>query len=249
MHCFSVTGRSMASGMTLVGLLVSSCLMLPSRSLRAQDVLVESALAIAPEDAAFFSTSLNLRQSYEEFVQGNFVKRLRAVPFVRRIEAEVRERWEQPDGELEQAKRFLESPLAKDLMELGGDMSSSEIFVYGHDDWCDAISSIMSLQNEITALANRDDGAQAINEYIMNLTADDLVDLRVPTTVIGFRLSDDSIAREQLDALEGVIRFGLGSADEFKALVSNLRSPRFRARSIALIVPGCLIAPGYRARK
>lgn len=186
------------------------------------DELDESALAIAPSDAAFFSTSLNMREAWQEFKDGPFVKRLRAVNFVQDVEAEFWTQWENPQGQLAQAKAAMQSPNVKNLIKLAEEMFSDEAFVYGGDDWCQMIEGMMSFQQEMmrSIQTNPDQGFE---EFVEELTKDDIDKLRVPTTVMGFRIVDEDNAKLQLDALEGLLRFGLGQVEEMKPLVQRLK--------------------------
>ncbi|MEZ6135421.1 MAG: hypothetical protein R3C53_10980 [Pirellulaceae bacterium] len=188
--------------------------------------LEQTALSLAPEDSAFFATSLNMRQSYEEFMESRFVQRLKAVPFVRRLESELVDQWDNPSEELKQAKFFLDSPAAQNLVKLVIDMSSTEFFFYGENDWCEAIEGIMRVQNDLSGLANQ--GEEAIRQYILDLQPNDVAVMRVPTTVVGFKLSSDEIAREQLDTLEGIIRLGLSSNEELSPIARQLKRADFK---------------------
>lgn len=183
--------------------------------------LSETALTIAPEDVAFFSTSVNLRAGWQELVEGNFVSRLRQVPYIQQLEAEARMQWENAPGPAAQAKMFIESPNGQNLLGLASDLFSNEIFVYGGDDWCDMIDGFVALQSGFTTAMNG--GPEAIEQYIANLTKADIDKIRIPTTVLGFRMTDDENARLQLDALEGIIRLVGMSAEEAQPFLSRLR--------------------------
>jgi hypothetical protein len=215
--------------------------MLLSGNLAAQSV-EDSALSLAPEDAAFFSSSLNMRAACNDFVEGQFVQRLLEIPFVNRLKSEMMEQWENPQDDFKQAKLILESPPAVDIMNLFQDMAGNEIFVYGADDWCDAIDGIVAVQAEMSALANQSDNEEAMLEYFHSLNAEDFSKVRIPTTVVGFKLSDDAIARDQLDALEGIVRLGLGSIDEFKPLISKIKRDDFKGgQSLSITLDSSMI--------
>ncbi len=204
------------------------------------DLLGQSALALVPDDAAFFSSSLNMGEAYEEWNESRLVQRMRATPFIQRLEAEFRKQWDNPEGELSQAKAVLESPNAVNVLKLASEMASTEMFIYGGDDWCDTIESFMAFQREISQLAGQ--GPEAMEDYFASLVPEDLDEVRVPTTVIGFRIADDDNARQLLDALEGIVRYGLGSVDEVAPFIKRLKRADFNdGQSLSLTLDSTLI--------
>lgn len=205
--------------------------------------LAESSLSVVPADVAFYSTSLNMRESVDRLMQSSFVERLRGVPYVVELEAELTRQWENPEEEqVAQAKAFIEGPTATKLFDLVGDMFGNEFFVYGGADWCDAIEGIMAMQGEVTGLSDAE--PEEVVEYLMSLTKEDIADIRVPTTVMGFKLTDDENARLQLDALEGILRLGLGSIDELKPVMSRLRRSDFpTGQSLSMTLEPKMIPP------
>ncbi len=221
-------------------MLLCASLSFTSPSIAQDDVLSQSALALVPEDTAFFSTSMDMREAFVDWSNSRMVQRMRATPFIQRLEAELREQWENPDGELAQAKGILESPNGVLVLNLAAEMASSEVFVYGGDDWCDTIESIVEFQQEISQVVGQ--GEAAMQAYFTELTPEDLDDLRVPTTVIGFRIADGDGARLLLDSLEGVLRYGLGSVEQAAPVIRRLKRSDFDdGQSLSLTVDASLI--------
>lgn len=212
------------------GCLVSTWLLLVAHALppasAQESALDQSALTLVPEDAAFFQSSLNTRETFEQWRRGELVRRLRDVPFVQRLEAELKKQWEDPQGGLSKARTIAESPNAVNLIKLAVEMSSTEMFIYGGNDWCDTIEDLMKFQNEFSSAASQ--GEEAMMAYFKSLTPEDLADVRVPTTIIGFRIADEANAFELLDALEGILRLGLGNVDELRPLMSRLQRVDFK---------------------
>ncbi len=61
-------------------------------------VLQESSLSLVPQDVAFYSANLNQRKAWLNFIEGPFVSRLRGLPYIQRLEAELLAQWENPEG-------------------------------------------------------------------------------------------------------------------------------------------------------
>ncbi len=210
--------------------LVSVFALTDSRLVRAQVVAEKAsvqatALALAPQDVAFFSTNLNLRKAWEGFLRGNFVARLRDLPYVQRLEGEVLAQWENPEGQMRMLKDNLKNPNVKNLLELIVDMNSREIFYYGEADWNDAIGGLMGFYQDLNA---RSDDPVALQEFLAGLDGDYLNDVRIPTLVIGFRLSNEEIARTLLDALQGVLQLGLQQVPELAPLAKQIVRKDFK---------------------
>ncbi|MEO8270835.1 MAG: hypothetical protein ABI557_14015 [Aureliella sp.] len=188
---------------------------------QAQTDLAATALAIAPEDAAFLFTAIDMRKSWETFAQGNFVKSLRRIEYVRSLEEELLKQWEHPVGQIADFKSTLRNPNVRDLLRLAADMTSQEFFVYGEDDWCDTIENLIAFQNEIVTQIQQD--SSQLEEFFNELDRDTVDGLRVPTTIFGFRLTDDVLARQQLDALEGILRVVGGQQEQMRPFLEKLR--------------------------
>ncbi len=192
-----------------------------SSSAQSRDDLDSTALSVAPEDAAFFATSINLRQAWEDFIHGTFVARVRAVAYVQKLEAEFNNQWAEPQGQLAQVKETLDNPNVQNLVELALDMSSNEVFIYGSDEWCELIDGLMDFQNDMASKMS--EGPEVLGAYFNNLGKADVDRIRIPTTVIGFRLSDDENAKLQLDALEGILRLGIGQTESLAPLMQKIK--------------------------
>lgn len=211
----------------IVGLAIGlTCSGLSPRAVRAQEPtdLASTALSIVPQDAAFLLTAIDLGKSWEAFSQGNFVKNLRRLDYVRTLEQELRTQWEHPVGQLGQLGQFkstLQNPNVRDLLRLAADMTSHEFFVYGEDDWCDTIENMVVFQNEIMTRLQED--PEAVEQFLNELDRDTVDGLRIPTTIFGFRLTDAGLARQQLDALEGIVRVVGGQQEELQPFLEKLR--------------------------
>lgn len=211
-----------------------------ARSTATSTDLATTALAIAPPDAAFFGTSLNMRNSWEQFIQGDFVTSLRRVPYVQRLEREIADQWQSPQGPAAQLRSTLENPNVRNLLRLGGDMLSQEFFIYGEDNWCDTIEGMVNFQTEM--LSAIQENPEALGTFFEQLDREDIANIRIPTTVLGFRLSDDSNARTQLDQLEGLLRIAGGQQAELKPFLERLQRRDFKdGQSLTLTFDASMI--------
>lgn len=192
-----------------------------AKQAEASVILEETGFSLASKDTAFFSTSLNNRKSWETQLKSGWVAELRKVPYIRALETYIANQWENPRPELEQAKNYLSSPIARDIMLLIADMNSFESFAFGTKEWTQFLEGFARFQLEMAGL-NGNDQAE-VREFILGLEKDDVDAIPIPTTVFGFQLSDDGNARNQLDALQGVLQLVFSGAEPLRPLAKGLR--------------------------
>lgn len=206
-------------------LATSNASLVKAQAVAESAALKETALGLAPRDVAFFSTNLNLRKAWDGFLDGNFVTRLRDVPFIQRLEGELLAQWENPEGQMQLLKDNLKNPNVKNLLELIADMNSQEIFYYGENDWNESIGGLMGLYEDLNA---RSSDPTEMRDFLAELDAEYLKGVKVPTTVVGFRLSDEEIARTLLDALQGALQLGLQQVPEFAPFAKQVVRKDFK---------------------
>lgn len=211
--------RSLAAA--LIALLACCCLSPADTTAQEPTDLTATSLAIAPQDAAFFMTAIDLKKSWDRFIQGNFVKSLRRVDYVQQLEREIIRQWENPQGQAAELKSTLQNPNVRDLLRLAADMAGQEFFVYGQDDWCDAFENLAAFQSELMSRIQED--PESVEEYFNELDRQEVDGLRLPTTIIGFRLTDANLAAQQLDALEGILRAVATQDDNLRPFIEKLR--------------------------
>lgn len=192
----------------------------PAAAAAAELNLAETGLGLAPSDAAFFQSSLNMRKGWKEIEEG-WLAEVRQVPYVQQLETYLREQWDKPEAQTAQAKAFFNSPIAQDLLSLIVDMSAQEFFIYGEHDWAEFLNGMAELQAQIAQINGEDQ--EAVREFVLQLEKAEMDAIPLPTTIIGFQLSDDENARTQLDALQGVLQLALGSSEELKPIAEGLR--------------------------
>ena len=213
--------RSMVAGLVLIGCLISSGLS-PARAQTQQPTdLSATSLALAPQDTAFFLTAIDLKKSWDRFIQGNFVKSLRQVAYVQQLEQEFTQQWESPQGQAAQLKSTLQNPNVANLLRLAADMAGQEVFIYGQDDWCDAFENLIAFQTQLMSRIQED--PESVEEFLNNLDRQTVDGLRIPTTIIGFRLTDANLAAQQLDALEGILSVVAGQDEDLRPIMDKLR--------------------------
>lgn len=211
-------------------------------SSRASDDLESTALTLAPKDASFFFTSVNMGDAWDDFLNGNLIRRVRSVPYVQKVEAVLMEQWENPPPEIAQAKAVVLSPSAKKLIQLGQDMFHDEAFIYGGEDWCETMEFVALFQSGFYYAVNQ--GPEAVEAFMQDEFPEIIKSLKVPTTVMGFRIEDQENAALQLDALGGLIQFGVGSIPEAEPFLSGLVREEYEdGQSLTFTIDESMFSP------
>jgi hypothetical protein len=88
-------------------------------------------VAIIPQDAAFVSSSLRIREQYDSLVNSNAFKSILQLPAVRRALDSLEEQRSTPGSALSTFDTFMQLPENEDAVELLADMVATDTFVYG----------------------------------------------------------------------------------------------------------------------
>jgi len=116
------------------------------RAARAADPLAAPGVAMIPQDAAFVSSTLRLREQWQRFANSNAYAALRRLPAVARALDTVEEQKLQPGSPLSMLATFLELPENTQALELLDDMISSDTFVYGEPSCITVLQLVKKIQ-------------------------------------------------------------------------------------------------------
>lgn len=180
---------------------------------------LHNALDFVPADASFFSSSLRLREQWDIAANSRAWQKLKNLPAVQMFWPLLQFQINQPDGPLQQYRDWVAQPENRQLVELGIDLVSHEIFVYGDErfpGWLKSALEATSLAGDAARLQAADEEGEAdgpaarrraaIVEHLIALT-------RLPGGVIGFRVSDRARTTAQLARLETLAKELLKSTE------------------------------------
>ena len=183
--------------------------LLLAASVPAQSLREETSLRFVPASASLYSANLRNRETFLRFVNSRAFAKLKSLPLVQMGVAQLQARWETND-DLAGLREFLEQPENKQLVSLLLDGMSHEVFVYGdarHGKWLGTLAQFSNRMNvaRMQAAQRGDDPDEAVGGAIVEILEKDPELLRVPGTVIGFRLSETQPAVVQLARLEALL--------------------------------------------
>jgi hypothetical protein len=146
-HCLAAVAarRLNAALATLVALMLCLTVCVGTPAARAADV-GDSGVAIVPQDAAFVSATLRLREQYDLIVKSNAFAAIKNLPAVQRAIEAFEEQKLQPGSPLSMLATFMELPENQQAAELLEDMVSSDTFVYGEPSCVTFVELLKKIQ-------------------------------------------------------------------------------------------------------
>jgi len=146
---------------------------------------------VVPGDCLAFSTSLKMKQQFEQFVNSPaFQKRM--MPLIKKAYDKAKT---EGDEKVKQAIAQFEGPQAQHVIQVAGDLLGRECFTYMDHDWMTFFEKLSKLPERLQgtiAMAAIGGGASKPEKIIVPALIDFLVEskLTVPPIVMGFKPSD-----------------------------------------------------------
>lgn len=103
-------------------------------------------VAIIPQDAAFVSATLRLREQWERIATSNAFAALKKLPAVQRALDQLEEQKVQPGSPLSMLATFMELPENQQALEVLEDMVSTDTFVYGEPSCVQFVELVRKIQ-------------------------------------------------------------------------------------------------------
>jgi hypothetical protein len=178
-------------------------------------------LDIVPADAAFYSVMLRNREQIEAIVQSKAFAKVKALPYVQMGLGMYKIQAADPKTPLGQFEAARQNPAVKRVLALLADMFSNEVFVYGGPGFNELIELMQGVYGDVywqaTMAAMKSPGQPRQMEELQGralvraLTS--RIDLiKFPELIIGFKVNDKELAKEQLDRLEFILQMVLTQA-------------------------------------
>jgi hypothetical protein len=173
----------------------------------------DTALKILPADAAFFSSSLRIKEQVEIVGKSRAWAKLWNLPAVQQAWKMAQNEYK-AGGQLAPIHDFFAQPENKELLALLADAGSHEIFFYGGDSWAGFLQLLQGTYGAarlapLEALVEgnpfgRDPNEMQARAALRFLTRNPQL-LNVPDLVIGCKLTDAARAAKQIKRLEGLL--------------------------------------------
>jgi hypothetical protein len=199
----------------------------PTAALAAKPV---SSLDIVPADAAFYSSMLRNREQYDAIVNSKAVAKIKELQYVQMGLAVLQIQTADPESPVGKIMAAMNDPEVKKSMDFVTDLFSDEVFVYGGPSFYKAVelfqgwytdaqvaafeAGIREAQEQATRgrTTRKDDGDRAFVQALIKHV--DLIN--IPDLVMGFKVKDQAVAKQQLEKLESFLRKAPGDPPEVK---------------------------------
>jgi hypothetical protein len=103
-------------------------------------------VTVIPQDAAFVSATLRLREQWERIAKSNAFASLKKLPAVQRALDQLEEQKLQPGSPLSMLSTFMELPENQQALELLEDMVSTDTFLYGEPSCVQFVELVQKVQ-------------------------------------------------------------------------------------------------------
>ncbi len=172
---------------------------------------LDTSLKLIPEDAAFYSSMLRNREQFEILRKSNAWTKIQQMPVVQMGLSLYRAQMTDPNSGPAKVEVALQNPETRKIVDLLTGMVSEEVFIYGDDTSVNFFELVQNIAGamrygptimQVTGQTEGHDPGQLQAIMLLSALAEhtDLID--VPNLVMGFKVKNKDLAKEQLIKLE-----------------------------------------------
>lgn len=204
-----------------------------------------ASLRWVPADAAFYSSSLRMREQLNILLGSRAWAKLMQMPGIAMGRQMAMYQLNNAQGPMATVRELMESPENQELLDLAKDMFSQEVAVYGDAQWAPFAELMLGLINsqrfsggfaKIRAALDKDaepaDQFRAQARMYLEILKDE--DLKIPATVWAFQISDKKRAQRQLERLETSARRMLDTQPQLKDRLARIKVGKASFLSLTL---------------
>jgi len=212
-------------------LILASFAALPAASFAAEDspLRENTSLEFVPADVSFYCSMQRCGEICNRVADSKAYSKIRNSAPVQMGLLMLQAQLDDPDGPLAVVKAEMDKPENKELLALLADMFADEVFVYGDREWANVYQAYFDIYRQMytsmleSGAIGRMEEDDAVFAEILEPLIDRLDELKIPTLVIGFRISDADRANRQLARLEKVLRPLVNSVPEIKGRLKRAK--------------------------
>jgi hypothetical protein len=197
----------------------------------AEEGKAKTSVHILPADTACYFASLNNKKQLDLFYHSNAYKVLRALPLAKMAAAQVKEKMKEEGGPQTMYKQLLEDKDNKELVSILLEALSDDVFLYGGHGWVDffkLLSAVNQAQQlgPIDAIASGNPGEATKAQFraVLRALQKNKEMVKVPDTVLGFKVKDGKKVSAQLDRLEKLATGLTGEVEFLKGRVKRVKA-------------------------
>lgn len=174
---------------------------------------LDTSLKLIPADAAFYSSMMRNREQFEAIQKSNTWAKIWDMPVVQMGVALYNMQLASPESGPAKLQEAMKNPEVRKILDLLAEMVSDEIFLYGDEhfvDFVDLLQKVNIAQSyapilaQITGQEETVQGGRAQGKAVLAVLAENVEKLALPGLVVGFRLKNTDLAKEELIKLETI---------------------------------------------
>jgi hypothetical protein len=186
---------------------------------------LDTSLKLIPADASFYASTLHNREKIEAIRHSNAWAKIMGMPAVQMAIARYKEQLDTPGSNLAQVDAALKNPEIQKILGLLADMGSDEVFMYGDKscvDFVDLFQTVNVAQTygpilaQITGEAEGRQPNELQGGAVLSALAHNPKLIAVPNFIMGFKLKNAELAKEELAKLEVFASMMLETNDKTK---------------------------------
>jgi len=186
---------------------------------------LDASLKLIPEDAAFYSSMMRNREQFEAIRRSNAWAKIEKMPVVQMAFQMYQAQLGAEGSPPAQIEAALNNPETRKIIDLLADMVSEEIFVYGDESCTDflklfqRVNAAQSYGPMAMQASGQDEGrhpGQLKAAAVLSALAQNADLIAVPNLLVGFKLKNANLAKEQLIKLEAIGNILLESNEQTK---------------------------------
>lgn len=180
-------------------------------------------LKLVPKDADFLYSSFRMREQWERFAKGPVASSFMKLPAVSKILAQFRTEWKEREAIGSNFRVTLENGNVQDALAFLGEITSSELFVFGDKNFSAMNLRLAKINEEMSSVmaAGSDDEEEQV-QLIATKWIEGLKGMTIPTFVMGGRCDDVDLALGKIDQLEVPV-FALKQIPDAAPFLQNLK--------------------------
>jgi hypothetical protein len=192
---------------------------------------LDTSLKIIPADAAFYGSSLRIKEQFDACAQSRAWARVWAMPAVQQAWKKVQDEYA-PGGQLAPVQAFFSEEENKELLAVLADAGSHEIFGYGGESWGGFLELFLKVYTAVRfeplkAMLIGNPGGRSEEELQAHAALQVLAKnpdlIKVPDVVTGARVTDVKRVEKQLKRLETLLETASARVPELKGRVKRVK--------------------------
>jgi hypothetical protein len=169
---------------------------------------LDTSLKLIPEDAAFYSSMMRNREQFDILRHSKAWAKLEAMPIVQMGISMYQMQLGVPSSGPAKLQLALQNPEVRKVIDMAADVVSDEIFIYGDESCVDFVQLVQNVMNDmrygpmVMQATGQAVGPDVQGKVMVSSLAENVDLIGVPNFVIGFKVKNIDLAKEELIKLE-----------------------------------------------